>query len=304
MRLPAPKARPSSLHRQRVRSAWLFLSPVLFILALVAGWPLLRTFYFAFTNANLSDPDAARFVAFGNFARLLVDPKWWGSVWNTSFFTIVSVVLETILGMVVALTLHSKFRGLGLMRAAVLVPWAVPTIVSARMWGWMFNDIYGVINAMLLWVGILDRPLAWMANPSLSMAAVIAVDVWKTTPFMALMLLAALQLLPDDVYEAAKIDGSNPIRTFFKITLPMIQGPLAVAVIFRSLDALRVFDVFYVLTSNSSQTMPMAGYARQQMFEFQEMGYGSAASTLLFIIIALFTVGYFAIAKVKLDEEA
>jgi trehalose/maltose transport system permease protein len=187
------------------------------------------------------------------------------------------------------------------MRAAVLDALAVPTIVSARMWGWMFIDMYGVINAMLIGVGLLDQPVAWMADPALSMGAVIAVDVWKTTPFMALMLLAALQLLPDDVYEAARIDGSNPVRTFFQITLPMIRGPLLVAVIFRALDALRVFDVFYVFFGNRLDTQTMSIYAQDTITGTGAVGYGAAISVAIFLIISLFVVIYVTFMRVTTD---
>ncbi|MET0405660.1 MAG: sugar ABC transporter permease, partial [Cystobacter sp.] len=282
----------SILARQRVRAAWLFLLPTLVILAGVAGWPLLRTFWFAFTNANLSSGEPPEYVGFANFITVLEDPDWWRSVRNTFLFTGISVTLETLLGMIIALTLNSRFPGRGVLRAAVLVPWAIPTVVSAKMWGWMFHDVYGVINEVMLHLGFISEPIAWTVDPSLSMVAIIAVDVWKTTPFMTLLLLAALQMLPDELYEAARLDGANPVFVFFQITLPLIRGPMLVAIIFRVLDALRVFDLFYVLTSNSSESMSMAVYARQQMFEFQEMGIGAAAATLLFGLIALFTVVY------------
>lgn len=301
---PGAPARASALERQRVRSAWLFLSPALVVLAGVAGWPLLRTLWFALTDANLSQMDEARFVGLANFQALFADSLWWQSVWTTFRFAFISVGLETGLGLMIALVLHARFAGRGLLRAAVLVPWAIPTVVSARMWSWMFNDVYGVVNDVLLRLELVEEGLAWTADPDLALAAVIAVDVWKTTPFMTLLILAALQVLPEDTYEAAQLDGAHPVRVFFQITLPLIRGPLLVAVIFRMLDALRVFDVFYVLTSNSNDTLPMAGYARQKMFEHQEMGAGAAAASALFGLIALFTAVYLAAARVRVDPEA
>ncbi|WNG28703.1 sugar ABC transporter permease [Cystobacter fuscus] len=291
------------LARQRVRAAWLFLLPTLVVLAGVAGWPLLRTFWFAFTNANLGSTEPPEFVGLENFVVVMEDPDWWRSVRNTFLFTGVSVTLETVLGMIIALTLNSHFRGRGVLRAAVLVPWAIPTVVSARMWGWMFNDQYGVINEMFLYFGLISEPIAWTVDPNLSMAAIIAVDVWKTTPFMTLLLLAALQMLPDELYEAARLDGAHPVLVFFRITLPLIRGPMLVAIIFRVLDALRVFDLFYVLTSNSSESMSMAVYARQQMFEFQDLGVGAAAATLLFALIALFTIIYMVVNRNSVIQE-
>lgn len=280
------------------------LLPALVALAAMAGWPLVRTFWFALTDARLDGLEEVRFVGLENFRLVLEDPDWWQSVRNTLRFTVVSVGLETVLGMGIALVLNTRFRGRGVLRAAVLVPWAIPTVVSARMWGWMFHDVYGVLNALLQGVGLISEPVAWTADPVLAQWALVAVDVWKTTPFMALLLLAALQVLPEELYEAARMDGASPVRTFFQVTLPLIRGPLLVAVIFRTLDALRVFDLFYVLTSNSSDSMSMAVYARQQMFEFQDLGLGAAAASLLFAMIALFTGVYMVVGRVGRELEA
>ncbi|MBS3670442.1 carbohydrate ABC transporter permease [Vreelandella boliviensis] len=292
--------RGTKVRRQRVKAAWLFLAPMLIALTLVAGWPLLRTFFLSFTDASLSDLGAANLIGFENYLvyddgrwyGVLADSVWWQSVWNTVYFSVVSVSLEVVFGVMVALILNAEFKGRVIVRAAVLIPWAIPTIVSAQMWAWMLNDQFGIINHMLMGLGVIDAPIAWTANATYSMWAVIMVDVWKTIPFVALLVLAALQMLPKDCYEAAEVDGIHPLRVFFKVTLPLITPALMVAVIFRLLDALRVFDVIYVLTSNSTSTMSMSVYARQQLVEFQDVGYGSAASTLLFLIIALATVAY------------
>jgi trehalose/maltose transport system permease protein len=181
----------------------------------------------------------------------------------------------------------------------MLIPWAIPTVVSAKMWGWMLNDLYGVVNAVLLALGLIDQPWAWLADPALSMVAVIAVDVWKATPFMALLTLAALQVLPQEIYDAARIDGAGPVRSFVSITLPLIRPALAVAIIFRGLDALRVFDVIYVLTGNNANTASMSVYARQLLVEFQDVGTGSAAATCLFVVVALVTALVLTLGRVK-----
>jgi trehalose/maltose transport system permease protein len=298
-----PPAKASRLTRERVRSAWLFMAPMLVVLALVAGWPLARTIWFGFTDANLSDLEAAEFVGFVNYLYLLQDPDWWNAVWNTVVFATVSVSIETVLGMAIALALNAHFGGRGLLRAAVLIPWAIPTVVSAQMWGWMFHDVFGVINALLKLAGLIDQPIAWTASPSTALIAVIMVDVWKTTPFMALLILAGLQMLPSDCYEAAKVDGINPVKVFFKVTLPLIRPAVMVAVIFRALDGLRIFDLIYVLTSNSKDTMSMSVYARQQLVDFQEVGYGSAASTLLFTTVSLLIIVYMVVGRVRFDKE-
>lgn len=300
----------SSLDRLRTRTAWVFLAPTLALLLLVAGWPLVRTVFFGFTDAYLGDLEQYRFLGLENYLvrygdrwyGLLADPQWWRATWNTLVFCVVSVALETVLGVITALVLNANFRGRGWVRAAVLVPWAIPTIVSAKMWGWMLNDQFGIVNHALLAIGVIERPLAWTADPALVLPTVILVDVWKATPFIALLTLAALQIVPKECYEAAKLDGAGPVRTFFSITLPIVRPAIVVAIVFRALDALRVFDVIYVLTSNNVNTMSMSIFARQQLVDFQDVGYGSAASTLLFCAAALVTALLLTAGKVRLTE--
>ncbi len=292
----------SRLTRERTRYAWLFMAPMLVVLALVAAWPLGRTIWFGFTDANLSDLSVAQFVGVANFVYLLQDPDWWQAFWNTVRFAVISVTLETILGLGIAMAINANMPGKGLMRTAVLIPWAIPTIVSAQIWAWMFNDVFGVLNAMLLSVGIIGKPVAWTANPDTALWAVILVDVWKTTPFMALLILAGLQMLPSECYEAARVDGIHPLRVFWKVTLPLLRPALMVAIIFRALDAFRVFDAIYVLTGNNKSTMSMSIYARQQLVDFQDVGYGSAAATMLFLIIAVFTIVYMTVARVGQED--
>lgn len=310
----APPARPfsSRLAAARRRAAWSFLAPTLVVLGLVAGWPLARTIWFSFTDAKLTNLADYTFVGFDNYLAtydgewlgLLNDPEWWQAVWNTVWFTLVSVSIETLLGLIVALVLHQAFPGRGLVRAVVLIPWAIPTVVSARMWNWMLNDQFGIVNDALLRLGAISAPIAWTANSEAALWAVVMVDVWKTTPFMALLILASLQMLPADIYEAARIDGIHPLRVFLRVTLPLIRSGLLVAVIFRALDALRVFDLVYVLTANAADTRSMSVYARQQLVEFQDVGLGSAASTLVFLIIAVISAVYLVAGRVRLDAEA
>ncbi|ANG99341.1 sugar ABC transporter permease [Brucella pseudogrignonensis] len=310
---PARAARPrhSDLKRARIRAAWLFLAPTLLVLALVAGWPLLRTIYFSFTNASLTHLAGAEFIGFKNYLSwvtlksgrtvyrgLLADPAWWGAVWNTIRFTFFSVSLETFFGLIVALVLNARFPGRGLVRAAILIPWAIPTIVSAKMWGWMLNDQFGILNHILLGLGVISQKIAWTANPDTAMIAILIVDVWKTTPFMALLILAALQMVPSDVYEAARVDGVHPLKVFWRVTVPLIRPALMVAVIFRMLDALRIFDLIYVLTPNNAQTKTMSVFARENLFDFDKFAYGATASTMLFVIIAAITLLYMFLGRV------
>ena len=300
----------------RVKTAWLFLAPMVLLMLVVAVWPLARSIWFSFTDININDISAAEFVGWENYFGeygLFFNPNEEGGFWagdwgvsirNTFSFAVASVILETLTGLGVALLLNQEFKGRAWVRTAVLVPWAIPTIVSAKMWGWMLNDQFGVINNYLLALGLISQKIAWTAEPAYALWTVVLVDVWKTTPFMALLILAALQTVPKDCYEAARVDGVHPLRVFWKITLPLIRQPLLVAVVFRLLDSLRVFDLIYVLTANGSTTISMSGFVRREMVEYGNMGYGSAASTSLFLIILLTAILFLKLARVKLSEDA
>ncbi|MER8790178.1 sugar ABC transporter permease [Mesorhizobium sp. M0983] len=289
---------------------------MLIVLAAVAGWPLMRTIYFGFTDASLADLEARRWVGFANYFSilqmpsgrviydgLLADPVWWRAVWNTVRFAVISVTCETVLGMIVALVLNTKFRGRGIVRAAILIPWAIPTIVSAKMWQWMLNDQFGIVNDVLLKLGLIGTKIAWTASADTAMVAILIVDIWKATPFMALLILAGLQMLPQEIYEVAKLDGVGAWKVFWKITLPLIRPALMVAMIFRGLDALRIFDLIYVLTPNNIHTKSMSVFARESLFEFDKFAYGSAASTLLFLILALLTMLVLWLGRIRLDKD-
>ena len=298
---------------RRTRTAWLFLAPMLVLMLIVAAWPLGRSIWFGLTETNINNMAASRFVGLENYFGpygLFFNPNYtdgfWASDWgvailNTLKFSVVSVALETLSGLGVALLLNQEFKGRAWVRTAVLVPWAIPTIVSAKMWGWMLHDQFGVINDLFMTLHIISEPIAWTVNPDTVLGTIVAVDVWKTTPFMALLTLAALQMLPKDCYEAARVDGIHPLKVFFKVTLPLIKPALVVAVVFRMLDALRIFDLVYILTSNSEDTIVMSVYARQALIDFQQIGYGSAASTLLFLMVFGLTLAYIFATRLKLD---
>lgn len=289
--------------KRRGQLALLLCLPALTVLALTAFWPLARTILLSFTNAKLDADVATEWVGLENFKMLATDPDWWQAVSNTLLFAVVSVSLETVLGLLVALLLNAPLKGRALLRAAVLVPWAIPTIVSAKMWAWMFHDLYGVVNEILLSVGAIKTHLPWLADSHLAMVAIVIVDVWKTTPFMALLLLAGLQSIPKSLYEVARIDGVSPIRRFFSITLPLLKPALVVALIFRILDAMRVFDLVFVLTSNSRDSATMSVYARQQLVDFQDFGYGSAASSFIFLLIGLVTLVWLRLGRSAFEPE-
>lgn len=281
---------------RQTRLAWLLVLPTLLVVAFVAGYPLAQVFYYSFHRADISFVEPTEFVGFKNYIFLLQDPDFRGALWNTLRFTFVSVFLETVLGLAIALVIHSNFKGRGIVRAAILIPWAIPTVVSAKMWQWMLNDIYGVINVILVNTGLVANKIAFLANPNTVLWAMVAVDVWKTTPFMALLLLAGLQLIPADIYEAADIDGASRWQQFWTLTLPLLTPALVVALIFRTLDALRVFDVIFVMVGVNTATRSLAIYNRQTLIDFQDLGYGSTVSVAILVIIFLFVFLYMRIA--------
>jgi len=306
----------SSLRAQRQKAAFWFLAPMLIALFVVAAWPLLRTMYFSLTSTTLSNLYGGEWIGLKNYLSMrvldsgkviyrgtLVDPAWWNAVWNTVRFALVSVGFETLLGLMVALVLNAEFKGRGFVRAAVLIHWAIPTIVSAKMWSWMLNDQFGIINDILLNIGLIEKKIAWTASTDTAMTAVLIVDIWKTTPFMALLILAGLQMVPRDIYEAARLDGISRIKVFFRVTLPLIRPAMMVAVIFRIMDALRIFDLVYVLTPNSAATKTMSVIARENMIDFDKFAYGAAQSTLLFAILAVFVSLYIWLGRVNLSGE-
>lgn len=290
----------SKLVQAQTRLAWVLLAPSLLVVALVALVPLLQTISQSFTNARLASDRPVSFVGLTNYANLVTDTDFLRSIWTTIQFSIVTVVFEFLLGLLIALVVNSNFKGRGIMRAAMLVPWAIITTVSAQMWKWMYNDIYGVFNDLLVdKLHLLPANVAWVSNPATQLPAIELVDIWKATPFVALLLLAGLQIIPGDIYEAARVDGANGIQQFFSLTLPLLRPAIIVTMIFRTLDALRAFDVFYVMFGSQPNTMPMAVYAQQNIVSFSLLGYGSSVAIAIFIIIAIFVVAYMTAFKVE-----
>src|SRR2546423_6537072 len=300
---PAPRRRRRSrLQRRQARLAWLLLLPALAVVAFVAIYPLGKTVYQSFTNQEfLAGIEPTKWVGVQNYRDLWHDTVFRQSVWETIKFTLITVSFEFVLGMIIALVVNSNFKGRGAMRAAMLVPWAIPTVVSAQMWKWMFDDVFGVINDLLIKVHVISHPVAWISDPKTSLASVCAVDIWKTTPFVALLLLAGLQVIPRDLYEAASVDGASKLQQFWRITLPLLRPAILVTLIFRTLDALRVFDVFYVFFAGRSDTQTMAIYDQNTIVADGHVGYGAALSVAIFLIIALFVVIYVTFVRVTED---
>jgi trehalose/maltose transport system permease protein len=228
------------------------------------------------------------------------DRDWLRSMWTTLQFTVASVALELVIGLFIAMVVNSNFRGRGMMRAVMLVPWAIPTVISARLWELILKDsTAGIVNRVLMDLGLLDRPEAWLVQTHLQVPSAVMVDVWKTSPFMALLLLAGLQTIPADLYEAAAVDGANRFRQFLNITLPMLRPTIAVALVFRTLDALRVFDLFNVLYGR--QQLTMATYNYETLVNNQADGYASAVGVLIFLFIFAFAVMYVRLLGVETE---
>jgi trehalose/maltose transport system permease protein len=236
--------------------------------------------------------ELSQFGIFGNqYVIGASDRDFIRSIGDTIMFTVVTVVLETVLGLGIALVVNSKFPGRGAMRAAMLVPWAIPTAVSSRMWEYMLNPTRtGLFNVVFQKLGLGSGQIPFLVDKAWQLPAMISIDVWKTTPFMALLLLAGLQLISRDIYEAADVDGASKIRQFFSITLPLLRPTLAVALVFRTLDAVRVFDLFQIVLQK--KRFSMASFAYYQLIDGQTMGYSSASSVIIFILITIFAILY------------
>jgi len=278
----------------------MMLAPALAVVALVAIYPLGQTIYQSFTNQQfLAGIEPTRFVGLDNYRDLLHDTVFRDAVVVTVKFTVVTVLFEFVLGMIIALVVNSGFRGRGVMRAVMLVPWAIPTVISAQMWKWMYDDVFGVLNDGLTRLHIIDEPVAWISQPSTALWAVAAVDIWKTTPFVALLLLAGLQVIPGELYEAADVDGVSKWHQFWRITLPLLKPAILVTLIFRTLDALRVFDIFYVFFGSRVDTQTMAIYDQNTIVSIGDVGYGAAISVAIFLIIGMFVVIYVTFMRVE-----
>jgi trehalose/maltose transport system permease protein len=288
------------LERQR-RLAWFLIVPAVFVVFMVIGYPLIQVLVYSVLKYKLDGVTPPSFVGLSNYLFILSDPDFWLAVQNTLIFSVFSVTLECVLGLTVALVANSNFKGRSILRVAILIPWAIPTVVSSKIWAWMFNDIYGVVNVLLINFHLIPQKIAFLATPATALPVIIAVDVWKTTPFMALLLLAGLGLIPGDLYEAASIDGASKIRQFFSLTLPLVMPTLLVALIFRTLDALRVFDIFYVMVGGQGNMATMAIYNQQWLVSFLDAGIGSAASVIILIIIMAFVVLYTRFSKTSFE---
>ncbi len=274
--------------RQREQTTgWLLVMPALLILALVFIYPIGRAFWLSLGRQNLGTQLQPVFAGLANYTRMVGDGRFWQTITNTTIFTIASVSLELVLGMTIALVLNQSFPGRGMVRTIAIIPWALPTAVMGLAWTWIFNDQYGVLNDILLRLGLIEQGISWLGEPTLAMVALIIADVWKTTPFMSIILLAGLQSIPPELYEAHTIDGAKPWQSFTQITLPLIMPQILIALLFRFAQAFGMFDLVQVMTGGgpAGATETVSIYIYSTVMRYLDFGYGSALVVVTFLLL-------------------
>jgi ABC-type sugar transport system permease subunit len=281
---------------------FVLLVPALASIAAVSVYPVLLGLWISFRDTTLASPTDA-FIGLDNYLQLFSDSQFWNAWTHTIQFTAASTLLETLFGLMIALVLSERYLGRGIVRAAMLVPWAIPTVVTSKMFGWLFDGQNGIVNYLLRSAGLIQHNVDWYGSPDTALATIVIADVWKTTPFMALLLLAGLQTIPDSLAEASTIDGANAWQHFWYVRLPLLTPTLLIASMFRALDAFRIFDLVYVLTGGgpADSTEVLSTLTYKQLFSALQLGYGSALSTIMFITEILIAVvfGTFLLRKMR-----
>jgi multiple sugar transport system permease protein len=279
-----PKRRSRGLSEKQL--AFWMVSPSMVLIALVAAYPILYAIWLSLHEYSVRVAGLSRWVGLGNYQTALQNSEFWTALKTTFIFTIASVALELVIGLAMAMAMHAAFKGQGLLRTTVLVPWAVLTVVTAIMWRTIFESPQGIVNQ------ILGTDTVWLGQEPQALIVIIIADVWKTAPFMALLILAGLQVIPGDIYEAAKVDGATAWQRFVKITLPLLTPAILVALIFRTLDALRIFDLPYVLTKGAHGTTTLSLISQQTFADNRIYGLGAAYSVLTFIVVMIVSFTY------------
>jgi len=293
-----------SLNLKEKIFATILIMPCLIFVIVFAFYPIFFSFWLSLHRVIIGLPSINNvFVGIDNYLSLFQDKVALHAMLNTLIFVSISTFFEILFGLVIAIVIHKKFKGRGIIRASVLVPWAIPTVVSSQMWRFIFNDKYGVLNFIIYGTDI-AKYKAWLAEPFYAFVAIIVADVWKTSSFAALLILAGLQNIPEELYDAAKIDGANAWQRFRKITLPLIKPSLLIALLFRSMDAFRVFDLVFVMTQGgpADATNVLQFYGYKKIFGEGFMGYGSTISVLVFIISFVIALIYIKTIRIKLFQ--
>jgi len=272
-----------SLRQQDARAAWLLLAPSLLVILGVTLWPVISTFILSFFNSPTGINQTRTFVGLGNYLDMLQDQTFWETIERTLYFTIVSVGLELVIGLAIAQLIHSHPWGWQFLRFSLIIPWAVPTIVNGAMWRWIYSADFGALNGLLMQLGLIKHYVAWLTLPDMAMNLVIVADIWHTMPFVALVLQAALATLPEDLDEAAAVDGANAWQRFWKIRVPLLRPAILIALIVRTVDAFRVFDIVYIITSGGPayKTLTITYLTYLNSFSFGKQGTGAALSFLI-----------------------
>jgi ABC-type sugar transport system permease subunit len=279
---------------ERLLAAVLML-PALIIISLVTLYPLGRSFWISLHRWNLMRPQEGHpFIGLENYRFILTDPLFHESLRLTLIFTVSAVTLEILLAVVIALVLNRDFRGRTFVRLMALVPWAVPSVVNGIMWKWILNPSYGALNGLLYSLGLIDNYIIWLGDPKLAMGMVVLADIWKETPFIMLLVLAALQTIPKDLYDAGRVDGASPIQSFRHITLPLIQPVLFVAIALRTIWALKSFDLIYTLTAGgpSNGTSVVGYYTYIKSFVSLQLGRGAAVAFIMTLLVLVLVIIY------------
>ena len=283
---PAVGGRPGRLTeraRGERRLAWALCAPAVITMLAVTGYPIGYAVYLSLQRLDLRFPDQTEFVGLANYVDVLSSSTWWGDFWNTTIITVVSVSLELVLGMAIALVMHRAIFGRGPVRASILIPYGIVTVVAAFAWRYAVDPGSGFIQGLPL----ISDTAAPLTERGSSLAVIIFTEVWKTTPFMALLLLAGLALVPDELYEAAKVDGANAVQRFFRITLPLMKPAILVALLFRTLDAFRIFDTVFIQTQGAAGTETVSILGYNVLINRVNLGLGSAVSVLIFLSVLL-----------------
>ena len=277
------------ISKQEKLTGWLLLFPALLILGLVFIYPIARAFWLSWFTENLGTQLKPEFAYFGNYQRMLGDGRFWQSLFNTSVFTAISVGLELVFGLGIALVLNKSFFGRGVVRTIAIIPWALPTAIMGLAWAWIFNDQYGVVNDILSRLGLIDTGINWLGTPALAMTALIVADVWKTTPFISIILLAGLQSISQDFYEAHAMDGASPWQSFCQITLPLLMPQILIALLFRFAQSFGVFDLVQVMTGGgpAGSTETVSIYIYSTVMRYLDFGYGAALVVVTFLLLIL-----------------
>ncbi|BAU04734.1 carbohydrate ABC transporter permease [Fischerella sp. NIES-3754] len=277
----------STMRSREHRTAWLFLLPALLLLLLVFGYPILRAFWLSLFAKNLGTQLQANFAGLDNYVRMAGDGRFWQSFWISSVFTTASVIFELVLGLGIALILNQRFFGRGAVRTVAIIPWALPTALIGLAWAWIFNDQFGVVNDILLRLGVIQTGINWLGEPTLAMVAVVFADVWKTTPFISILLLAGLQSISSDLYEAHAIDGAKPWQSFYQITLPLLMPQILIAMLFRFAQAFGIFDLIAVMTGGGpgGATEVVSLYIYSTIMRYLDFGYGAALVVVTFLLL-------------------